>query len=138
MHLEECYPYEKYLPNSTVPIPPYFWGEAKDSITTQPLHRGYLQGRELVGDGTLADFERLMTGALDYMKEVYEDTGAPPSRTDRRRIVSLGLSDELTQWRAELPPPVLWMVAAKRKLLGRSSGRWRKRTTSDSSIQWRG
>ncbi|KAK7917440.1 hypothetical protein PG985_011048 [Apiospora marii] len=91
---------EEKMPQMTVPIPPYFWGQAKELLKTQPRVRGYSQSRELVGHGTLADFERLMKEALEYVKRVFEDIGTPESRTDRR-VVSLRLSDELSQWRAE-------------------------------------
>ncbi|KAK8102433.1 hypothetical protein PG984_015579 [Apiospora sp. TS-2023a] len=91
------------VPHLTVPIPPYFWGEAKDPIKTQPRHRGYLQGRELVGDGALADFERLMTEALDYMKGVYQEIMAPASLAGRTTCSRQGAAKQRKRTEAGIP-----------------------------------
>ncbi|KAK7984431.1 hypothetical protein PG989_011833 [Apiospora arundinis] len=96
-------PSSNEVPHTTVPIPPYFWGEDESHNEPQPRLRGYSESREIVGGGTLGVFDRLTTEAIKYLKEVYEDVEAvgTANKTAESRMVTLHLSNELLQWKAE-------------------------------------
>lgn len=93
-------PSSNKVPHTQVPIPPYFWGEAKDTTLIQPILRGYEEGRDLIGQGTLDDLDALVDEALQYLERVYSDLQKPESATDNH-VVTLHLSDEILRWKKE-------------------------------------
>ncbi|KAI1839449.1 hypothetical protein JX266_014339 [Neoarthrinium moseri] len=92
-------PANNRVPHTSVPIPPYFWGQEKAMNSVQARLVGYSEGRDLIQKGSVDDLNRLVTDAIKYLTMVYEEPQGT-SVTDGY-MVTLRISVELNQWRHE-------------------------------------
>ncbi|CZR51303.1 uncharacterized protein PAC_01178 [Phialocephala subalpina] len=89
---------------------PYFWGEGYNASAppTFPLHRGYTEARQLIGDGSLQTLDDLTSHALKYVSGVFDDIAAVDPSTDEAsqtpspstRFYEPRLSDSILAWKA--------------------------------------
>lgn len=115
-------PKKDAVQGSTTGIPPYFWGKGlrnrfrrlfrwKSTQKPFPIHAGYSEARSLIGDGTVADLERLSLQARDFVTIVFKDADVlsetsslnkaqfPSSPESDPRLVQLQLSSDLELWK---------------------------------------
>ncbi|KAF8849806.1 hypothetical protein BDZ45DRAFT_541213, partial [Acephala macrosclerotiorum] len=80
---------------------PYFWGEGYNpsSPPTFPLHPGYAEARQLIGDGSLKTLDELTSHALKYISSVFSDISSPSPTTPSTRFYEPRLSDSLLEWK---------------------------------------
>lgn len=147
IEIEVKTPEKDVFPGSPVGIPPYFWGRGlrnhfekligwKLRQPSFPIHAGYMEARSLIGNGTVADLERLSIQARDAVAEIFrgiEDVSAtsslgeakPPSSPESGPTsVQLRLSSDLERWKEDqhaagniLPPKGAGLGQASDKVL---------------------
>ncbi|KAH0499647.1 hypothetical protein TgHK011_006825 [Trichoderma gracile] len=104
-------------------IPPYFWAKGfrnrvrkllgrKPRKHSFPIHRGYSEARDLVGNGTVPELAMLSNQARAFVAEVFADVGDASEDTSSvgekqslsslesgPRVVQLRLSADLQAWK---------------------------------------
>ena len=140
-------PKKDAFPGSPVRIPPYFWDSGlrnwfgkligrKPAQSPFPIHPGYAEVRDLIGNGTVADLERLSVQARGFVAELFRDIEDvfETSSIDEVRslsspesgptLVQLRLSSDLERWKESqhavgniLPPKGAGLSQASDKVL---------------------
>ena len=111
------------FPGRPATIPPYSWGGdfqsrlaklvgRKPGQRSFPIHPGYLEVRDLIGNGTVVDLKRLSFQAQDLVRQIFsgiEDVSDSSSSHDVKSLsylepgptlVQLRLFPELESWKA--------------------------------------
>lgn len=156
-----------------IKTPPYFWGEGPVARLARrlgwkrklgkcggfPVHAGYSEARALVGNGAVADLERLTREAEDLVEEMFASIGGgiggggvahkderfgeePAAAAARPRVVQLRLSPELALWKSTqhamgnvLPPKGAGLSQVSPRVLAvLGAGDWPEAMTTTNAL----
>ncbi|KAF3935184.1 hypothetical protein ABW20_dc0109614 [Dactylellina cionopaga] len=92
-----------FLPYKPTRKSPYFWGGdvSKKQKSAPPKHSGYSEARDLIGDGSLSDFEQLVSSALETIVDIFEGPEDAETASSSGTLVDMRLSDNLLRWRRQ-------------------------------------